>query len=111
MGKASNRKSKQRSAAHQMICVENAEMAERAKRKLVVRDAEDMPATEALLKSATGALTGRIPATFVHEGETYYMRASIGLVRLEIFDNPATEKPITQALHSGFEVFGHKPGH
>lgn len=80
-------------------------------RRWRVRDAEDMPATAALLESATAALTDGIPARFEHDGKTYFMRVSIGLARFEIFDGPATEKPITEAVHGSYAAYGHTPGH
>ena len=111
MGKASSRKAKQRTSAHEAISDENAEMARRAMQRLIVRDAEEMPATAALLDSATAALGNGIPARFEHEGKTYFMRVSIGLARFEIFDSPATETPITEAVQGSYAVYGHKPGH
>ncbi len=74
-------------------------------------DSDKMPATKALLDDATAAMTRSIPARFEHAGRTFYMRVSIGMCRVEVFDNPGTDEPLCTAMHGSFASYGHKPGH
>lgn len=69
------------------------------------------PGVNALLDSARAALERGIPARFEHEGRTYFVRASIGLVRLEVFDSVTACEPITTAMSGSVDSFGHTPGH
>jgi hypothetical protein len=52
-----------------------------------------------------------IPARFDHAGKTYFMRVSVGMARLAVFDTPTTFEPLAVALSGSHEEFGHTPGH
>jgi hypothetical protein len=74
-------------------------------------DADKTPALDGLMSSAGGAITGRIPASFEHEGRTYYLRASIGLVRLMVFASATAPEPLAVGVLGSFAEFGHQPFH
>lgn len=74
-------------------------------------DSHGMPATAALLDDAAAALSRGIPARFEHGGKTFFLRVSLGLARLEVFDHPASHEPLCLAMHGSFEAHGHTPGH
>lgn len=113
MGKASNRKKAAQPGAgpdvHQQIAAEAA--AVRAKDQLAFQPAHKTPALKALLDSASEALGGAVPATFVHEGRTYYLRVSIGLARLMVFETATAAEPMAFALSGSHEEYGHIPYH
>lgn len=50
-----------------------------------------------------------IPARFDHEGKTYFLRVSIGLARLMVFDSPTAFKPLAMSLSTSPNEFGHTP--
>lgn len=113
MGKASRRKRPQQGAQggdiHAHIASEAAQL--RTAPRAVVKDAAQYPAIGALLDSARAALERGIPARFEHEGRTYWLRVSVGLARLEVFDCPTAFKPLALALSGSVEEFGHTPCH
>lgn len=74
-------------------------------------DGQDMPATNALLDDAAAAMARCIPARFEHGGKTFFLRVSLGLARLEVFDHPASVEPLCLAMHGSFDTHGHTPGH
>lgn len=74
-------------------------------------NSQTMPATRALLDDAAAALARGIPARFDHGGRTFYLRVSLGLARLEVFDQPASPDPLCMAMHGSFDTHGHTPGH
>ena len=76
-----------------------------------VRDAEELPALNGLLDSARAALERGIPARFDHEGKTYFLRVSVGLARLAVFDTPTAFEPLALAISGSVEEFGHRPCH
>jgi len=75
------------------------------------RDAAETPALQALADSAAAAVTGAIPSRFEHEGRTYYLRVSPGLMRFAIFETYAATAPMAQTLFGTLEEFGHRPHH
>lgn len=72
---------------------------------------QEMPATRALLDDAAAAIARGIPARFGHGGKTFFLRVSLGMARLEVFDHPASIEPLCLAMHGSFETHGHTPGH
>ncbi len=76
-----------------------------------VRDAGEFPALGALLDSGRTALEQSIPTQFDHAGKTYFLRVSIGLARLMVFDTPTAYEPMACAMSGSSEEFGHTPGH
>lgn len=76
-----------------------------------LRDAEDMPAVSALMDAASLAAGQSTPTKFTFEGRPYWMRISIGMALLEVFDSPATAQPLAKAFTGSTERFGHVPGH
>lgn len=112
MGKASRRKRDQTAQAgdvHARIASEAAEC--RNAPRPGVRDANDLPALNSLLDSARAALERAIPARFDHEGKTYFLRVSVGLARLMVFDAPGASEPLACAMSGSVEEFGHTPCH
>jgi hypothetical protein len=113
MGKAAQRKRANTAApagdVHSRIAAEA--KAVQATRTPGFQDAEKTPALQALLDSATDAMTARIPATFEHEGRTYYLRISIGMARVMVFETATAPQPMALALIGRHEEFGHLPYH
>lgn len=112
MGKASRRKPAQTAQGgdvHARIIAEAA--ACRNAPRLGVRDADELPALSSLMDSARAALGQAIPAHFVHEGKTYFLRVSLGLLRLKVFDAPGASEPMACAMAGSYEEFGHTPSH
>lgn len=112
MGRASRRKRDQATPAeglHARILAEAAQV--RNDPVPSVRDAGEFPALGDLLDSARAALERSIPARFDHAGRTYWLRVSVGLARLEVFEGPATFEPLAAAVAGNLETFGHRPGH
>ena len=99
----------QRSGIHSQIASEAAKL--RNATRATVRDADETPALSSLLDSARAALDRSIPARFDHEGKTYYLRVSVGMARLIIFDLPTAPEPLVTALSGSVQEFGHTPCH
>lgn len=76
-----------------------------------VINSQTTPAIRGLLDDAAAALARAIPARFDHGGRTFFLRVSLGLVRLEVFDQPASPDPLCVAMHGSFDTHGHTPGH
>lgn len=113
MGKASNRKKTARPGAgpdvHQQIAAEAA--AVRAKDRLAFQPAELTPALSGLLESASAALANKVPATFEHEGRTYYLRVGFAVVRVMVFETATAPEPMAFAMTGSLDEFGHLPYH
>lgn len=113
MGKTSQRKTVIEPDAipeiHQQISTEAA--AVRAKDRMEFQAADKTPALSALLDSASEALGSAVPATFEHEGRTYYLRVSIGLARLMIFETATAPDPMAFAIAGSHIEYGHLPYH
>ena len=77
--------------------------------EIALRDADEFPTLGPLLSSARAALERSIPARFDHEGKTYFLRVSIGLARLMVFDSPTAFKPLAMSLSTSPNEFGHTP--
>lgn len=74
-------------------------------------DADQTPALAALLTDAFKAVIKALPTQFEMEGRTYWLRCSIGLARVEVFDTPATAQPLIRGLVGNQDAFGHTPVH
>lgn len=113
MGKAAQRKRATKAAAagdvHARIAAEA--KAVQAFERPGFQDAEKTPALQGLLASATNAITDQIPATFDHEGRRYYLRVSVGMARVMVFETATAPQPMAFALIGGCEEFGHLPYH
>lgn len=113
MGKASQRKRVNKAApaddVHARIAAEA--KAVQAIDRMGFQEAEKTPALQSLLDSATDALTERIPSAFEHEGRTYYLRVSIGVARVMVFESATAPQPMTMALTGSYQEFGHLPYH
>lgn len=83
----------------------------RAKGSMEFQAAEKSPGLSALIDSANDALSKAVPATFVHLGRTYYLRVSIGLARLMVFETATAPKPLTIAIVGSFDEVGRQPNH
>lgn len=113
MGKASKRKRAPKTATdgdvHSRIAAEA--KAVRSIDRLAFQPAHKTPALNALLDSASEALGSAVPAIFEHEGRTYYLRVSIGLARLMVFETATAAEPMAFALSGSHEEYGHLPYH
>lgn len=113
MGKASQRKKSPKPGAtadaHARIAAEAA--AVRATDGRAFQSVEETPALRALLESAIEVMEQSVPAAFEHEGRTYYLRVSIGLARLMVFDTATAPHPIASAVSGRLDEFGHRPYH
>lgn len=112
MGKSARSKSDQTAHGgdiHARIAREAAQV--RQSPRPGVRNAEQLPALNGLLESARAALERGIPARFDHEGKTYFLRVSVGLARLMVFDTPTAFEPLALAISGSVEEFGHTPCH
>lgn len=113
MGKAGTPKSKVRTAPigdiHDRIQAE----AKQAKisHAFMPYDADQTPALAALLTDAFKAVIEALPTKFEMEGRTYWVRCSIGLARVDVFDNPTTSQPLTRGIVGNQDAFGHNPVH
>lgn len=74
-------------------------------------DSGELPELTALLRTASEHINAAMPAQFQYEGRTYWLRCSIGMARIEVFDGPAKGSPIVAALCSGGAGHGHTPRH
>lgn len=97
--------------SHPIVSAILAELAIGKARDGGMTDAQSLPATNALLEDAAAALSRGIPARFEHGGKTFFLRVSVGLARLEVFDQPGSMEPLCTALRGSYETFGHNPGH
>lgn len=113
MGKATQRKRPPKAETdgdvHGRIAAEA--KAVQAVNRVAFQPAHKKPALNALLDSASEALGHAVPATFEHEGRTYYLRVSIGLARLMVFETATAAEPMAFALSSSHEEYGHLPYH
>ncbi|HEY9094199.1 MAG TPA: hypothetical protein VIN35_00540, partial [Hydrogenophaga sp.] len=75
------------------------------------QDAEKTPALQGLLDSATGAMAAKIPATFEHEGRTYYLRVAVDVARVMVFETATAPQPMAYAVTGSPDEFGHLPYH
>ena len=72
-------------------------------------DKTTLPATQAMLDDAVKAIGRNTPDRFEHGGRTFYIRVTLGLARLEVFDNPESADPLCMALHGSHKSHGHQP--
>lgn len=112
MGKASNRKKPRTpGAAEDLRARIAAEAATVRAGGGLFTDAGDTPELRALLESARVAMLTASPTSFTHKGETYFLRVSIGLARLTVFDTATAGEPLAVGLSGSFEEHGHAPLH
>lgn len=109
MGKASNRKKPRTAGALRARIA--AEAAALRTAGGACTDASNSPELRALLDSARDALMNACPTSFTHKGETYFLRVSVGLARLMVFDTATAGEPLAVALSGSMEEHGHKPLH
>lgn len=113
MGRAAQRKRAPKAApagdVHAQIAAEA--KAVQALERVGFQDAEKTPALQSLLDSATGAMAAKIPATFKHEGRTYYLRVAIDVARVMVFETSTAPQPMAFAVTGSPEEFGHLPYH
>ncbi len=76
-----------------------------------LRDSCETPALAALLDGANEAIAKALPAQFEHEGRTYWLRCTLGLVQCTVFDNPMNSLPLVEAILGNAEECGHVPAH
>lgn len=74
-------------------------------------DARETPALAELLSVACDSLGESTPKIIYHEGRPYWLRISIGLARLEVFDNPSMSEPLVKGMAGSMQTFGHQPSH
>lgn len=113
MGKASKRLHALQpgpATAHERILAE-AKAGRESAAGFALCDATETPALAALLESAREAVGAATPTRFIHEGRPYWLRVSIGMAHLEVFDVPASGSPLITALAGSTDRFGHTPGH
>lgn len=113
MGKAAQRKKASKGAPADDVHKRIADEAKALKtaEQLDFQDAEKTPALKELLDSATDAITARIPSTFEHKGKTYYLRVSVGVARVMVFETATAAQPMVMGLTGSYEEFGHLPFH
>lgn len=113
MGKASNRKRQsQRDLAGDIHAQIQAEAhAARSAAQTSFRDAAQTPALAELLEGAREAIERTMPKSFEHEGRTYWLRCSLGLAKVSIYDTPATARPMVTAVCGSAAGHGHTPAH
>lgn len=113
MGKASQRKKAARPGAdedvHKKISAEAEAM--RNMPRLALQPAERTPALSGLLDSAAGALADAVPASFEHLGRTYYLRVSLAMVRVMVFETATSPMPMTYGITGSDDEYGHLPYH
>lgn len=76
-----------------------------------LRDSGETPALAALLDGANEAICKALPLQFEYLGRTYWLRCTLGLVQVAVYDNPATPHPLVTAIIGSGEEHGHVPGH
>lgn len=76
-----------------------------------LRDSGETPALAALLDGANEAICKALPLQFEYLGRTYWLRYTLGLVQVAVYDNPATPHPLVAAIIGSGEEHGHVPGH
>lgn len=109
MGKASSRKRAARIAAAGDFAPDLAAMLKAL--GVPAYDADTAPHAAALIESARGAIANAVPASVEHDGRRYWIRLSIAIAHLEIFDDAASAEPVARAICGGSERYGHSPCH
>ena len=110
MNKAARPKRKQAAQSgevHSQIALEAAQL--RKAPRHGVRDAAELPAVNALLATARASIERSIPNQFNHEGKTYFLRVSLRMARLMVFDSATAANPMVLALTGSLNEFGHTP--
>lgn len=73
-----------------------------------VVNSSDLPLTNDLIDAAAAAMRRALPASFMFKGRRYYLKTSIGLARLEVFDKPAAADPMITAITGSMASSGHE---
>lgn len=76
-----------------------------------LRDSGETPALAALLDSASEAIGKALPMQIEYLGRTYWLRCTLGMVQVAVYDNPATPHSLASAIIGSGEEHGHVPGH
>lgn len=71
----------------------------------------ETPAIDLVMAAAAEAIQRGMPSNFEYEGRTYWLRFSVFMGMLDVFDSAAARLPLTAGLTGSLEVFGHKPGY
>lgn len=118
MGKASKRKNESRPAnagsVHEQIQTEakqRRESPEFIMSEFMLNAPASGSALGGLFEAAREASGSATPTKFMYEGRPYWLRVSVGMALLEVFDKPATSKPLARALAGSTDKFGHTPTH
>ncbi|CAG9932428.1 hypothetical protein [Candidatus Nitrotoga arctica] len=113
MKNSSTRKSKARTGqtgnVHERIQSESKQA--KKSHSFMPYDADETPALAALLTDAFKAVIEALPTKFEMEGRVYWVRCSIGLARVDVFDNPTTSQPLIRGIVGNQDAFGHNPVH
>ena len=68
------------------------------------------PATHALIDAALDAAQAAVPVSFEFAGRRWWLRMSLGLSFVEIFESPVDEAPALASFSSSTRMAGHRPG-
>lgn len=112
MGKASKRKNEFQPAnagnVHEHIQAEAAQRRESPEffmSEFMLNEPATDSALGGLFEAAREAAGNATPTKFMYEGRPYWLRACIGMALLEVFDKPATSKPLARALVGSTDKF------
>jgi len=108
MGKKSKRPARAARSVHDRIRAQAEQL--RSATTFGVREAAEMPETEALMSAAVSALKAAVPKSFVFEGRAYWLRCELA-VRVAIFDTPGSAIPLIRGLSLSTDSAGHVPAH
>lgn len=112
MGKTSKRPGRAARDVHATIKAQA--QAARSAPRFAARDADETPELAALLTSARArielALHAAMPASFDHEGRTYFLRTGAALM-IKVFEAPGASEPLVHGAVFSSAEFGHAPGH
>lgn len=112
MGKAAKRKREQTAqpgSVHERIAKEAAQV--RAALDLGFVNQNEVPALMQLLSRARTVINDSYPASFQHEGRTYWLRCKLVAMELRVFDSPGTSTALVTALCGSSDEVGSVLGH
>jgi hypothetical protein len=92
---------------HEQIAMEAAQA--RSRRPGFAEDG--YPALTALLQAARSEIARSTPKEIQFHGRTYWCRVSHGMMHLQVFDSPATAKPVVETICGSSDHHGHQPAH
>lgn len=108
---AKNHTTKQAAADDLHARIQREAKAAREAKKTGFRAADQTPALAELMAAATDAIYKATPSQVMVQGRMYWVRCSIGLAHLELFDNPAQAQPLITGICGNMDHFGHAPHH